>query len=378
MADQEITIRVSAKNLTSEEFQKAREELAGLSEAAGRAADGISTRMIAAGHVMADAFEKGLEGVLKLAEAFPELIEHTIQLGSELFTTSLKTGASVENLSKLRYVAQQTNVDFGSMTNAMFKLSANLGAVGEEGKRTSDALGRIGLSMQTLKNERPDEAFISVLSALEKVPNRADQARIGMELFGKGFKEMANLTQEGFTDLLKEAEDLGLVMDTRTAAAAKRAEDAMQAFQAQLEMAGIKIGAQFMPVLATVTKLLSQEFTAAMSASGLSAADFQDKIADVVKTIIDWAEVSTYVVQGVYVAFNTTFNGIKFLFNEVVAAILLLAEGFVGLLNVAAQLATKIPRIGDQFTGLAGTLQYSRDLLGVLKSDFNDVGMAAG
>lgn len=369
MADQEVVIKISAKNLTGEEFARARQEIAGLGDAAKGQMEKIGASTIAMGELMAKGFEMGLEGMKKVLEFLPELIEHTVKFGAELYTTSLRTGASVENLSKLQYVAKQTNVDFGAMTNSMFKLTANLGGVGEEAKKANEALGRLGLNMQQVKNLKPDEAFITVLSALEKIPNRADQARIGMDLFGKGFKEMANITQEGFTQLMKEAEDLGLVMDTHTAAAAKRAEDAMQAFQAQIQMVGIRIGSAFLPALATVTKMLSEELNRALKESGVTTKDLENIVVGIVETLLQWADVGASVAQVLYVAFNE----IKAAINNVVGTIVELGEAFVGLLNMAAQLATKVPGIGDQFKGIAGTLQYTKDVLNSVKAGFYDV-----
>jgi hypothetical protein len=208
---------------------------------------------VASGELLAHGLEKvgevALDAFKEAAMALPELIEHTIQTGNQIYEMSLKTGASVENLSKLRYVASQTGIDFQSFGDSMFKMEKFLGSTGEAAVKAQATLDRLGLSLQTLKNEKPDEAFIDVISALEKIPNRAEQASIGAAIFSKGFKDMAGLAQEDIHELMEEAEKLGLVMSTNTAAAAHAAEIGFKSLEMQMESVGLRIGAAFLPAI---------------------------------------------------------------------------------------------------------------------------------
>jgi hypothetical protein len=223
----------------------------------------------AAGTLLAHGLEKLAEGALKALEAVPNLVNSTIKLGSELLTTSLKTGISVDGLSKLRYVAAQTGTDLGGLTSAIFKMEANLGS---GTKKVSDALDHIGLSMKDLKSAKPEEAFIQILERLHDMPGASERAAAGVAIFGKGFREIAQLAQEDVRGLIEEAQKLGIVMTTETAASAKAAEDAMKAFDFQLEAAGNRIGAAFLPAVIGISSDLSVGFKAAIDSvnSGLS------------------------------------------------------------------------------------------------------------
>src|SRR5262249_36911810 len=155
--------------------------------------------------------EKVGESMIAVAEALPEMIGHTIELGNQLFEMSMKTGASVENLSALRFVASQTGMDFESLTRTFFMMEKNLGETGKTGEKVRGALDQLGLSMRTLKNESPDQAFIQIVSALEQVGNQSDKTHIAMQIFGRGAKDMMGLMSEDITSLIQEAKDLGLV-----------------------------------------------------------------------------------------------------------------------------------------------------------------------
>ena len=241
------------------EMAKIAEELRKVTDA-GKGAKGSAeglfaslTQGVAVGTLIADTFKAVGSAILgaiqSAAMALPNMIQQTIDLGGSLFDMSLKTGASVENLSRLRYVSSQTGISMESFTNSMYKMQVALGGTGTKADETRKALGQLGLDMGALKNSRPDDAFIAILSGLEKIPNRADQARVGMALFGKGFKDMAGLTQESITELLKASDDLGLTMTTELAAAADIAGDAIARIKMQGEALAMRIGAAFLPAV---------------------------------------------------------------------------------------------------------------------------------
>lgn len=219
---------------------------------------------VASGELLAHALEKVGEGALEAVKALPELIEHTMHLGSEMVTMSLQTGISVEGLSKLRYVAAQTGVDMGTLTSSIFRMESNLGSFSQQGKLAQDAIKSLHLSITTLRNERPEEAFVQILEKLQALPNEAQRASAGMAIFGRSFKEIGQLAHENVAEIMKEAEDLGIVMTTDMAAAAKAAEDSLTALKFQIEGVGIRIGAAFLPAIIGVSGDIQHLFKAAI------------------------------------------------------------------------------------------------------------------
>lgn len=204
---------------------------------------------VAEGMLLRDAIREVLSVVKSLAEAFPNLLEHTVAVGDSLFNMSVKTGASVEGLSALRYVASQTGVNFDSFSTTLSMMERNLGATGAAGKNVSETLGRMGLDLTTVKNMRSDEAFLAIAKALEGVTNNADKAHDAQLLMGRGAKEMAALWHEDISGMMQDARDLGLVMSTETAAGAHLAEIGFQALRMQVEALGMHIANAFIPAI---------------------------------------------------------------------------------------------------------------------------------
>jgi hypothetical protein len=230
---------------------------------------------------------RALQDVAKEAlAAFPEMVEHTIEVGNQLWEMSIKTGASVEGLSALRFVAGQTSVGFETMVGSISKLEQGLGSTGPKAEKLQGTFERLGLDMLTLKNERPDEAFIDVLAALEEVPNRADQAALGMQIFGAKFKGMAALAQEDIGELIDKARELGLVMSTDTAAAAHAAEVGFKALHAQWEAVTMHLSAAFLPALVGVTSTLGGIFNEAIHEANKSL-DEMGKPGGFIRTVSD-------------------------------------------------------------------------------------------
>jgi hypothetical protein len=251
--------------------------LAEATKQADEKSENLFTRIatgVATGELLAQALQKigeiGLEAFKQVAEALPAVIEHTAALGNSLYEMNLKTGASVESLSAFRYVASQTGIEFDTIGTSLFKMEKFLGSTGDAAVAAQKHLDGLGLSLNTLKNERSDQAFVDIIAALEKIPNRAEQAAAGAAIFGKGFKDMAGLAAEDIHKLIGEAEELGLVMSTKQAAAAHVAEIGYKAFELQLEAVGTRIGNAFMPAMIGLESVLQTGFKAAVDQANRS------------------------------------------------------------------------------------------------------------
>ena len=275
-----LTEAISKYEALGKEAPQAMVDLAAATQTADSGVLGFITHLAAGvtvGGLLKDGLEKigevGFEAFKKMAETLPELIGHTMELGNQLFEMSLKTGASVEGLSSLRFVASQTGIDFEAMSGSLFKMEKFLGSSGDAAVKAQGTLDKLGLSLRTLKNERADQAFIDIIAALEQIPNKADQAAAGAAIFGKGFKDMAGLASEDIHKLMQEAEDLGLVMSTRTAAAAHVAEIEYKALGMQLEAVGTRIGTAFLPAVIGIEQALQTGFKVALDAANKSLSD---------------------------------------------------------------------------------------------------------
>jgi hypothetical protein len=322
---------------------------------------------VALGEMFTKVAELGVTAFEKIADAIPAVIEHTIAVGNSLYEMSLKTGASVENLSALRYVASQTGIDFDSFGTTLVKMEQALGSTGAKADALQGQLDNLGLNLQTLKNEKPDEAFIDIMSALEEMPNRADQAAIGMAVFGKGFKEMAGLTQESITELIQKARDLGLIVSTETAAAAHVAETSWKSLTMQFEALADRLGATVLPGLVALEQLAIDAVRSLSQDSGLFDSLFGPSLEKSITLIGESIIQATAAMAGFA---EGSIEGLRSVMDVAIRTGEAIAN--VGILSIKV---SSLGTAGDTGNGLAAQalrgLEGSYQALEMLKSGFH-------
>lgn len=206
------------------------------------------------------------------------LTRHAADAGDELLNLSNKTGLTVEAVSELKFVSQQTDVPLETITNSIVKFGQTLA---ENGDKAKNAVAKLGLSMTQLRGMKPEQAFTTIITKLHEIPDAGQRAALGVALFGKQFKEIAGLTQEDMKGLIDQAHALGLVMSTEFAVAGDRFNDDLAAMGSQIDALKMKIGADFLPVAISFVEIFGKNFVQALAASGTQAQKFSELMSDV-------------------------------------------------------------------------------------------------
>ena len=261
----------------------------------------------AAGGAAILAFKAIEAAVSTVAGIISNALTSTANLGDEFFTLSQKTGLSVEALSGFKFAAAQTGTSLDAITGAVFKLEANLG---KGGKATEDAIKGIGLSLASLKNAAPEDAFQQIIEKLAEIPNASDRAAAGVALFGKSFKDIAVLAAEGkggLSALTAQAKGLGVVMSTETAVASDRLHDGLNVLSQAAAGLTQTLGAKLIPAAVAFTEVFGGIFLDAIKAVvtstqgagegfdrfvvfvGEAAARFLEVLAKMVEGTAQWA-----------------------------------------------------------------------------------------
>jgi hypothetical protein len=151
-----------------------------------------------------------------------------IDATSALTDLSQKTGISTTELQKLKYAAEQNGVSLDQVTTGVTKMGKAL----VEGKdSTVSALGRMGLSLNDLRQMDPAKAFGLISDAIAKVPNPLERSTIAMDIFGKSGADLLPMMTGNLTETMQAAERLGIVIDEKTVAAGDNLGDTFTALQ---------------------------------------------------------------------------------------------------------------------------------------------------
>ncbi|WP_194720825.1 DUF4214 domain-containing protein [Noviherbaspirillum malthae] len=177
---------------------------------------------------------------------------------AKLDDMSQKTGAAVENLSKMQKVASTFGTDFSGVDGALVKIAKGMATVDSETNKTNKALDALGVKSKDAagKLRDPSAVMIEVAKRLQDYEDGANKAALVTDLFGKSGAE-----------LLPYLNDLAENVDKFTGASAEAAKQAAD-FQDKLG---------FM-------KTRSDELFTSLSVSLLpTLTDFVDALADTKK-----------------------------------------------------------------------------------------------
>jgi hypothetical protein len=174
------------------------------------------------------------------------------EAGSAIDDMSQRTGASAESLSALSYAAQQSGTSMEAVEKGMRKLGQTATAAADGSQSAKDALAAVGLTAAKLKGLTPDQQLRTVAEMLSKITDPGKRAARAMDILGKSGAEllpMMNDGAQGITDMMKKADELGLVMSGDQAKSAAAFGDAWDETKATLSAITTQIGGALAPAL---------------------------------------------------------------------------------------------------------------------------------
>ncbi|WP_426117517.1 hypothetical protein, partial [Massilia sp. PWRC2] len=152
---------------------------------------------------------------------------------ANLKTLSEKTGASVENLSKLAFVSKQSGSDIEAVTSALSKMSKGMAGADNDTKGAGLALKYLGVSAKDSAGNLKDPAvmFTDIAKKLYEYEDGAGKAAIAQALFGKAGADMLPTLK-----MLGEQGDIAAKATTDQATAARQYMRDMAKLEAQQGM----------------------------------------------------------------------------------------------------------------------------------------------
>jgi hypothetical protein len=180
-------------------------------DAAAKSKDEIA-KMADEGKKAGTTFEtlKGIAGTLAGAFGIAFSVGAVVNFGKSLIDDAgalvdlnTKTGISIEQLQRFAFVGSQSKVSVEQLADASFKLGVNL--AGNAKGSVRQAVADLGMQYDVLKTQSPDDQFNATIAALEKMTDKQEQNRLGVEVFGKSWATIAPAVAAGFSEMAKAA-----------------------------------------------------------------------------------------------------------------------------------------------------------------------------
>lgn len=131
------------------------------------------------------------------AHAFTQLITGSMDAINSQGDLALQLGVSTTALQQLSYVAEATGSDSQTLTASMEKLQMSIGEAASGSGAAADAFNALGVDLQTLQSQSPDEQFRTLVGAIDAVSDSSQQAALVADIFGKANIGLVNTINEG-------------------------------------------------------------------------------------------------------------------------------------------------------------------------------------
>lgn len=229
---------------------------------AGRIAEKDSARMAKAFN-SARAAAAGIGGALVAGlsvGAVTQFVKGSIDGADAAIKQARSVGVLTEEITALNFAAELSGVSQEQLTGGLSRLARNAKDARDGVAESVDAFGQLGISVTGADGQLKGTTALlgEIADKFQALPDGIEKTAAAQELFGRSGAGLINLLNggsKGLEDFRKEAEQLGLVLDTQTAEAAERFNDNLARFGKVAEGAGNNVAAQLLPVLVDLTDL---------------------------------------------------------------------------------------------------------------------------
>lgn len=241
---------------------------------------------------------------------------------------SQRLGMSRESFQEWDYILSQNGVSMDSMNTAMKSMTTAMASLADEGKKGEETLGKLGISVDDLKNMKQEEVFEKAVIALQNMDEGYEKARLAQQLFGKQGQEMLpmlNQSKGSIDELKTKARELGLVLSDDAVDAGVKFTDTMDSAKRSLGTMAAQVGVGVMPVIQkllewiignmpTIQKVFKTAFDVISEVVNIAVEVFTNFLLPILSTLYSWISDNMPVIQE---TFKKVFGTAKSVISEV-------------------------------------------------------------
>ena len=208
-----------------------------------------------------------------------------------------RIGISVEQLSRLQFVAEGSGVAISTLNTSLQRQTRRISEAAAGNESYLDAINELGLSIETLVGLSPDQQFAAIAQAMEGVADQGDRVRLAMRFWdteGVQLLQIVNEGAEAMERMMRRSDELGATLTRSATVDAARFNQSLQELSASFEGFANTVLPLVIPpltlVLDTLTSLVNvfrnigdaidrwvvQPFTELATGTGVLASGFQE------------------------------------------------------------------------------------------------------
>lgn len=160
-------------------------------------------------------------GVFAVA-GIQSFIEQAVNFGDDLRSLADRMGTTTAELTRLQYIAEQSNTTFDVLRGSLDRLAKGLSLAEDGSGKARKAIADLGVDAEFLTRLPIEQQLNVVADAFQRIEKPADQVRIAMQLFGDegtALVPILRLGSEGIRKLGEEGARAGAILADETATA---------------------------------------------------------------------------------------------------------------------------------------------------------------
>lgn len=119
-----------------------------------------------------------------------------VSAGEQIGKMAKQTGFATTTLSKLKYVADSSNVSFETINSAAKGMAQTLQSAVDPASEQARALELLHLNIGELLALKPEDRFLALANAVAKVPDPTMRAAVAQQIFGRAGIEMLPMLED--------------------------------------------------------------------------------------------------------------------------------------------------------------------------------------
>ena len=200
--------------------------------------------------------------------------------------SSQKMGLSAKAFQEWDYILSQSGASIDSMGVGIKSMTLLMDDANSGGAKGTEMFDRLGLSIEDLNEMSREEAFETMIGALQGIESETERATLAAEVFGKAGMELMpllNSDAEAIDNMKQQANELGLVMGDEAVKGGAGFTDAMDQLQRSVQGA---LFSALAPLLPVITGLI-QEFVKIVPPLMEFIAPLAEKLIPVISTLAE-------------------------------------------------------------------------------------------
>ena len=207
------------------------------------------------------------------------MVKQSIDAMDSMTKLAQSTGTTVEELSGLAYAAELAGTNQEQLGSSLVKLAKNMSEARQAAGDTRTAFEALGIGMASLETATVKETLLTIAEKFEGYADGVNKTALATALFGKAGAQLIpflNQGASGISDLVKEAERLGVVFKEEDAKAAEVFNDTLTKLNTVVKGLTTQLAIELLPTFNAFLGKLTETTT---EVDGL-----KDSIKDVIKT----------------------------------------------------------------------------------------------